>query len=315
MKLPLYLVKISVCIPAYKNAAFLKRCLDSLTSQTFKDVEVILSDDSPDDSVQQIAEEYKTLLNLRYLKNSPAKGTPANWNYAMQHASGEYIKLMHDDDWFASEDALQQYYDCLQNNPAADFCFSAYYNVHISSGKMEPVFCSSLHQHLLKKDKYNLFKKNFIGPPSAVFQRNHPGIYYDEKLRWLVDFEGYIRFLGNENQFVYLDKCLVNIGLSDEQVTQSTKHVKEVVVPESLYFLQKHGAAILKNIWVYDYYWRMCRNFSIKNITGIAAAGWQEELPENFKRMLLFQQKIPGALLQAGVLSKLLMGIAFLKNK
>jgi glycosyltransferase involved in cell wall biosynthesis len=308
-------VKISVCIPAYKNAAFLKRCLDSLVSQTFKDVEVILSDDSPDDSVQQIADEYKTVLNLRYLKNTPSKGTPANWNFALQHASGEYIKLMHDDDWFATEDALQQYYDCLQNNPSVNFCFSAYNNVHLNTGSIEPVFCSPLHRQLLKRNRYNLFKKNFIGPPSAVFQRNIAGITYDERLKWLVDFEGYIRFLGDKNQFEYLDHCLVNIGLSDEQVTQSTKEVKEVVIPESLYFLQKHGEAILKNIWVYDYYWRMCRNFSIKNIKAITSAGWEGSLPGNLKRIIAFQQKIPAAILKMGVLSKMLMSICFLKNK
>ena len=62
-------MKISVCIPAYKNAAFLKRCLDALVSQTFKDFEVVLSDDSPDESVAEIAVAYKDRLQINYLKN------------------------------------------------------------------------------------------------------------------------------------------------------------------------------------------------------------------------------------------------------
>jgi glycosyltransferase involved in cell wall biosynthesis len=310
-----FTMKISVCIPAYKNAGFLKRCLDSLTTQTFKEVEVIISDDSPDDSVQQIAEQFKDILKLHYIKNEPSKGTPANWNYALQHASGEYIKLMHDDDWFASDDALQQYYDCLQANPTVNFCFSAFYNVHISSGQMDPVFCSPFNRYLLKRNRYNLFKINFIGPPSVVFQRNNTDLFYDERLKWLVDFEGYIRFLGRANQFIYLDKCLVNIGLSDEQVTQSTKHVKVIVVPESLYFLQKHGTALLKNIWVYDYYWRMCRNFAIKNTAAIAAAGWKEEVPEAIQKMLWIQQKIPFGFLKMGIFSKIFMLVSFLFNR
>ncbi len=301
------MIKISVCIPAYKNAAFLKQSLDALVSQTFKDVEVILSDDSPDDSVQQIAEAYKPYLPIIYLKNNPAKGTPANWNYAMKQATGEYLKLMHDDDWFATEDALQQYYDCMQANPSVNFCFSAYNNVHIGSGKTTAIFCSSLHRFLLKQNRYNLFKKNFIGPPSAVFQRNSKEILYDERLKWLVDFEGYIRFLGVHNKFVYINKCLVNIGLSQEQVTESTKHVKEVVVPESLYFLQKHGAVILKNIWVYDYYWRMCRNFEMKDKEAVFAAGWEGEVPEEIKAMLAWQQLFPKWLLNLGMVSKMLM--------
>src|SRR6187397_2191939 len=102
-------MKISVCIPAYKNAAFLKRNLDALINQTLRDFEVVLSDDSPDESVAEIAMAYKEKLQIIYLKNNPSRGTPANWNYAMQHATGKYLKLMHDDDWFATDSALQQY--------------------------------------------------------------------------------------------------------------------------------------------------------------------------------------------------------------
>ena len=309
-------MKISVCIPAYKNADFLRRNLGALTTQTFKDFEVILSDDSPDNSVWEIAEEYKALLNITYLKNVPAKGTPANWNYAMQHAKGEYIKLIHDDDWLSCDEALQEYYDCLERNPGVDFCFSAFYNVHLDTGKMDPVFCSSLHRRLLSRDPYNLFKRNFIGPPSAVFQRNSPQIFYDEKLKWLVDFEGYIRFLKIKKQsFVYLPRNLVNIGLGQEQVTQTTKHVKEVVVPESLYVLQKHGTVILKNVWVYDYYWRMFRNLGVQTKEAILATGWEGELPIAIVTMLAFQKKIPQSLIKLGPVSKIFMLLAFMRNR
>lgn len=309
-------MKISVCIPAYKNADFLSRNLGALATQTFKDFEVILSDDSPDDSVWEIAEEYKTRLNITYLKNVPAKGTPANWNYAMQQATGEYIKLIHDDDWLSCDEALQEYYDCLQRNPTVDFCFSAFYNVHLESGKMDPVFCSGYHQRLLGKDPYNLFMRNFIGPPSAVFQRNSKEIFYDENLKWLVDFEGYIRFLKTtKKSFVYLNRNLVNIGLGQEQVTQTTKHKKEVVVPESMYLLQKHGIVILKNVWVYDYYWRMFRNLAVQTKAAIASTGWEGEVPVAIVKMLVFQKRIPQALLKLGPVSKVFMLVAFVRNR
>ncbi len=308
-------MKISVCIPAYKNAVFLKRNLDALVRQTFQDFEVILSDDSPDDSVAEIAAAYQDRLNLIYLKNNPAKGTPANWNFAMQHASGEFIKLMHDDDWFATDHALQQFYDCLAQHPEADFCFSAFYNVDIGTGKMDPVFCSPLNRYLLKQSRYNLFKRNFIGPPSVVFQRNTGEIKYDEKLKWLVDFEGYIRFLQSKSNFIYLDKNLVNIGLSGEQVTSSTQHDRRIVLPESLYFLEKHGMHILNNVFVYDYYWRMLRNFSVGTAGDLAAAGWQEGVPKRLLKMIADQQTVPGKLLHLGALSKLSMLLSYIGNR
>lgn len=308
-------MKISVCIPAYKNADFLRRCLDALATQSFKDFEVILSDDSPDESVFEIAEEYKEVLPIVYLRNKPSLGTPANWNFAMQHATGEYIKLMHDDDWLAENDALLKFYNCLEKNPSVDFCFSAFHNVHIKEGTMEPVFCSAFLRKLLKKDRYNLFKRNFIGPPSVVFQRNNRKDWYDDQFKWLVDFEGYIRFLDKKNGFVYIEECLVNIGLSGEQVTSTVQHDATIVLPESLYFLKKHGTGILKNIFVYDYYWRTLRNFSVRNEEDIKKAGWQHVLPEPILSMIRFQKKIPSFLLKMGPLSKIYMLVSYTFSK
>jgi len=308
-------VKISVCIPAYKNADFLRRCLDSLASQSFTDFEVILSDDSPDDSVATIAEAFENDLQILYLKNNPALGTPANWNYAMQRAKGSYIKLMHDDDWLAENDALQKFYDCLENNPAADFCFSAFHNVNLKAGTMEPVFCAAFLRKLLKKNRYNLFKRNFIGPPSVVFQRNNRTDWYDANLKWLVDFEGYIRFLDSKAGFVYIDECLVNIGLSGEQVTSTVQHDARIVLPESLYFLQKHGNAILKNIFVYDYYWRTLRNFSVRDEKDILQSGWKKEIPSEITKMIAAQKRISSFLLKIGPFSKMAMLASYTFNR
>ena len=45
---------ISICIPAYKRAAFIKRLLDSIAIQSFQDYEVVITDDSPGDDVEQV---------------------------------------------------------------------------------------------------------------------------------------------------------------------------------------------------------------------------------------------------------------------
>src|ERR1043166_5570237 len=96
----------SICIPAYKRVNFLKRLLDSIAAQSFKDFEVIITDDSPGNEVYDLTEHYKDNFTILYLKNPATLGTPANWNEAISHARGEWIKLMHDDDWFSSSESL-----------------------------------------------------------------------------------------------------------------------------------------------------------------------------------------------------------------
>jgi hypothetical protein len=179
--------------------------------------------------------------------------------------------------------------------------------VQLKTGHTSPVFCSSISRHLLKKDRYNLFKRNFIGPPSVVFQRNNRTDWYDAHFKWLVDFEGYIRFLNGKNGFVYISECLVNIGLSGEQVTSSVQHDVTIVLPESLYFLEKHGTQILKNIFVYDYYWRTLRNFKIKSPDDIRQSGWNGKIPSPVSKMIAAQKKIPSFLLKMGPFSKIAM--------
>src|SRR5688572_3851259 len=112
---------ISICIPAYKHTDYLERLLHSIAEQTFTDFEVIVTDDSPDESVQQLCERYKPLFVLRYFKNSPALGSPENWNAGIRKASGKWIKMMHDDDWFSGADSLQQFANAMAAHPQSTF--------------------------------------------------------------------------------------------------------------------------------------------------------------------------------------------------
>ncbi len=55
---------ISICIPAYKNSNFLNRLLMSINSQLFRDFEVVVTDDSPDESVKELCLKYESKFTL-----------------------------------------------------------------------------------------------------------------------------------------------------------------------------------------------------------------------------------------------------------
>ena len=100
-------VFISICIPAYKHIEYLKRLLDSIVIQTFRDFEVVITDDSPGNEVAVLVDKYRQELKIVYKKNNPISGSPGNWNQAILNASGDWIKIMHDDDWFSSPSSLE----------------------------------------------------------------------------------------------------------------------------------------------------------------------------------------------------------------
>lgn len=302
---------ISVCIPAYKSIDYLKRLLDSISVQNFTGFEVIVSDDSDDDSVKLLLSQYQGKFPLRYFKNDKPLGTPANWNHCISKATGTWIKLIHDDDWLADENSLQHFYNATLQDPGCSFFFSAYNNIYENSGVHEPVHISIIGRILLWLDPLNLFKKNYIGNPSCILIRRDVHLYYDADFKWVVDFEYYIRVLDKLKKYNYLDKALVNVGLHNEQVTAVSFRIPDVEIPENHLLINKMGAQILRNIFVYDYYWRLYRNLNLRSLNDIRKY-YYKPISRLLVQMINFQKIFPPKMLKIGVVSKTCMIVSYI---
>lgn len=304
--------KISICIPAYKRSEFLQRLLDSLSSQTYRQFEVIITDDSPDQSVETLATAYKHQLpNLRYWRNPTALGTPANWNKAISLASGKWIKLMHDDDWFSRKDALKIFAEAADAHPDS-FIFCAYTDVFLDTTKETHRRPGRFRLQQLEKEPASILSKNLIGPPSVVLYPSQRDHVYDVQLKWLVDVDMYIRLLPGLGLH-YIPQHLVNVGVGQEQVTAYTHGNPEVEIPEHRYMVRKLSATAFSNILVYDYWWRFVRNFNLGGKS--PQKGFLQQWPPVIQRMIHWQSRIPRRLLKNGIISKTLMALHFFINR
>jgi glycosyltransferase involved in cell wall biosynthesis len=306
------MMKVSVCIPAYKQVAYLQRLLDSLLIQTFDGFEVVITDDSPDNSVEQCVQQYLHRLPIRYYRNQPARGMPGNWNTVLDLAKGEYIKIMHDDDWFATPDALALLVQALDDHPQHDFAYAAYYNYYLDNGTTKLMTSPAYFRKAFQKDPVNVLHDNLVGPPSVMIHRNKLEYRYDEKVRWTVDVDFYIRLLQQQPGFTYIAKPLLYVGMGKEQITEEVHGVREVYIPEYFYLLQKTGNGHFKSILVYDFFWRLLRNMKIRHVNDIRNAGFNGPLPVVTTYVLNWQRRIPFNLLRKGPVSKLLMSLSFL---
>lgn len=89
--------KLSIIIPIYKAEKYLRRCLDSIISQTLDEIEIILATDGPEDC-NIICEEYKQKdSRIKILYNPGSYGKA--FNKALAMANGEYIGIVETDDW------------------------------------------------------------------------------------------------------------------------------------------------------------------------------------------------------------------------
>jgi len=302
---------ISICIPAFKRVEYLKRLLDSISMQLFKDFEVIVTDDSDDDSVKGLVKSYENVFPIKYYKNEIALGTPANWNFAISKASGEWIKLMHDDDWFFSPESLDVF--SKHTLYKRKFIFSAYYSVSEKTSRKLHKLSSLLRTKILKAP-FILFVRNVIGPPSVTLMHKSILERYDARLKWRVDIEFYMRILEEERQFTYVNSPLINMGMSESQVTQWAINNPKVELPEGWILLEKYGVASLKDIRVYDAWWRLFRNMNIRNerqLLSYVNKNWPAIVLNIIKDM----GKLPPAILKVGIFSKFFMGLSYLKNR
>lgn len=115
------MVKISVVIPVYNGARYLRECLDSILQQTLSEFEVICIDDASEDLTPVILDKYnKKDHRLKFVRNTSNCGAGSARNKGLDLAEGKYILFLDADDVFESN-MLEQIYlraECYQ----ADIC-------------------------------------------------------------------------------------------------------------------------------------------------------------------------------------------------
>lgn len=213
---------VSICIPAYEYPHLLKRCLLSIISQTYKNFEVIITDDSSHDELVNIVNEIAD-PRIHYHKNSNALGSPANWNKCISLAKGDLIKILHHDDWFNSTDSLAEFVQPFILNQNLKFAFSECINVFPNKEVYFRVGNSVIKK--LKKNPLILLVFNLIGAPSTTIYTKDiiSEIKFNESSKWYVDIFFYIDVLIKHQEIHYIKKPLIKITAhSITQVTNNT---------------------------------------------------------------------------------------------
>ncbi len=128
---------ISVCIPAYNNEDFIAATLDSVLKQTCPDFEVIITDDHSADNTVSVIHKFAD-SRIKLIQNEANLGLAGNWNKALAHASGKYVKVMGADD-LLYPDCLDLQAEALEN-PANAAAVLAVCNTDVINAEDKIVF-------------------------------------------------------------------------------------------------------------------------------------------------------------------------------
>lgn len=297
---------ISICIPTYKRIQGLKNLFNSISIQSFRDFEVVVTDDSPEDTVRNFCNAYIANFPLYYYKNPTALGTPENWNAGIRKANGTWIKLMHDDDYFATENSLRFFVDATKANSQAEILFGDFTFEDLEKNTKQLISCNWIDILFIKVSPYSMLHRNYFGNPSCVMIKRSVNRFYDNRFKYIVDFAYYIELLKDKVSFSYIPKLLINVGVNEQQVTNYTYMNLDVQMYENHILIQKEGIAILNNVIAFDYFWRIYRRFDIKSKNDIIPF-YDGLIHPKIIRLVSLQRIIPRQLLKIGLVSKFFM--------
>jgi glycosyltransferase involved in cell wall biosynthesis len=91
---------ISAYIPTHNRAESLERAINSVLEQTWKHIEVVVVDDASDDETPKLLTRMSKEYPITIIRNNSAKGAAASRNTAIEHAKGEFVAGLDDDDFW-----------------------------------------------------------------------------------------------------------------------------------------------------------------------------------------------------------------------
>ena len=119
-------MKVSVILPVYGVVKYIEKCTQSLLEQTLDDIEFIFVDDhGPDDSIEiakRVISGHKRESQFIFLKPEHNMGAGMARNFAIPHATGEYLAFVDSDDWIEPT-MFEELYNEAKKHDNADLCY------------------------------------------------------------------------------------------------------------------------------------------------------------------------------------------------
>lgn len=191
------------------GSTYVDESLSKIAEQTYKNIQVVISDHSQDDKIFKVCEKWKKTLDIKYLKKDyDITNASGNFNNAIKNSDGDYIKLLCCDDFLTNGNSIQQTVDVIRSNPDAKWFASSF--IHTNN----PEKCIPYYSDTL------ITGVNTIGCQSGITIKNDDQkIYFDEKYLWLMDCDYYINYYKKYGDPIIINEPTITIRISSNQLT------------------------------------------------------------------------------------------------
>ncbi len=164
--------KISVIVPVYNVENYIKKCVDSLINQTYRNIEIVLVDDGSQDRSGKICDELSLQDERIKVVHKENGGLISAWKRGVSESGGEYLNFLDSDDW-------------------VDLNMFEEMAVHLTGDEREII----VSDYIIERDN---------GSSQYVYQQLTPGIYD----RAAIEKDVIPYLLGRESRYITISRCM-----------------------------------------------------------------------------------------------------------
>jgi len=188
------MTKVSTITPCYNMSKYMKGFLDNLSTQTHKDLEIVLDHNDPSDEEVKLVEEYNEQYdNILHIKVEGVDPIGTSMNRCIEYATGDYLCIWNVDD-LRTPDSIEVMAKALDDNPDVDFVYGNYIIVPNFGGTEGQYVDETGREDELTTGMilgpYFMFRKSILEKSGVFDEQLVQGADYDLALRLALNGKG-----------------------------------------------------------------------------------------------------------------------------
>lgn len=206
---------VSVLMATHNGSRFITEAIDSVISQSYQNLELIIIDDASSDGVEKIVESYGD-RRIKLVSNQERLGLTKSLNKGIELSRGEYIARIDDDDIWASDQKLSRQVALMQAHPQVAVCGTQNQVIN-EDGQAMYKWHVALEDAQIRR---LMLRRNQMVHSGVLIRRRalEEAGKYDERLRYAQDYELWMR-LGLKYRFANLPDVFIKQRVNSRGVT------------------------------------------------------------------------------------------------
>jgi alpha-1,3-rhamnosyltransferase len=271
---------VSVVVITYNSSKYILETLESARSQTYQNIELIVSDDCSTDNTVELCRDWLSKNNERFkntfvIQSEINKGIPANCNQGLSVSTGSWVKILGGDD-ILLPNCIELNIDFVIDHSNVNIVISKFLfftnqkGVNVVASKMPYLKRHFTFFTLDSKSQYKfLLFRSFNIAPSAFIKKEILDCYkgFDEKYKYIEDLPFWLKITCQGVKIFYMDVETVLYRSDEASITR------------------KEG--VFYNIKFFKYYWEVLEDLVLPNFKWWNFLFWNQYYVERFRYSII----------------------------